>query len=96
MTEVVPGTLSLCERLGRGILIRGGGTFPVPQRRHRQNEPRPMECKTPVHRARYCGLFAAVGILKMPSGTLPGKIAAVGGHFIYPPGAPKEMHRLSY
>ena len=27
MTEVVPGTLSLCERLGRGILIRGGGTF---------------------------------------------------------------------
>ena len=69
MTEVVPGTLSLCERLGRGILIRGGGTFPVPQRRHRQNEPRPVECKTPVHRARYCGLFVAVGILKMPSGT---------------------------
>ena len=31
---------------------------------------RPMECKTPVRRARYCGLFAAVGILKMPSGAL--------------------------
>ena len=29
-----------------------------------------MESKTPVHRARYCGLFAAVGSLKMPSGTL--------------------------
>ena len=31
---------------------------------------RPVECKTPVRRARYCGLFAAVGILKMPSGAL--------------------------
>ena len=29
-----------------------------------------MEGKTPVHRARYCCLFAAVGTLKMPSGTL--------------------------
>ncbi len=29
-----------------------------------------MEGKIPVHRARYCGLFAAVGTLKMPSGTL--------------------------
>ena len=38
--------------------------------RFRNKSPRPMECKTPVHRARYCGLFAAVGILKMPSGTL--------------------------
>ena len=52
MTEVVPGTLSLCERLRLGILIRGGGTFPVPQRRHRQNEPRPMEDILYIHRAR--------------------------------------------
>ena len=29
-----------------------------------------MEGKPPVHRARYCCLFAAVGILKMPSGAL--------------------------
>ena len=33
-------------------------------------QPRPLEGKTHVHRARYCSHFAAVGILSMPSATL--------------------------
>ena len=86
MTEVVPGTLALrgaAETMaffsaevhlyfsGKShFTFSGDGTFPTPLRRCHQNEPRPVESKTPVHRARYCGLFAAVGTLKMPSGTL--------------------------
>ncbi len=33
-------------------------------------QPRPLEGKTHVHRARYCSHFAAVGSLSMPSATL--------------------------
>ena len=55
-----------------------------------------MEGKIPVHRARYCGLFAAVGSLKMPSGTLFLGNRGVGRHSIYPPATPKEMPRLRY
>ena len=33
-------------------------------------QPRPLEAKTHVHRARYCSHFAAVGSLSMPSATL--------------------------
>ena len=35
-----------------------------------QSEARPVESQNAVHRARNCGIIAAVGILKMPSGTL--------------------------
>ena len=35
-----------------------------------QSEARPVETQNAVHQARNCGIIAAVGILKMPSGTL--------------------------